>query len=340
MRPTDALPVACGYGLRGGDVQPQHRGEAYRQGTHSNRGVARRRTCRTTRRWRRPEPSSARSTSTSAIYSMRAIRARTTGYITLRTSCTIRTKHSTIRAQLLFASGDKYLGRKLAETERALQAAFLYLRRSSGPGSIRRRQGGHQGDHQGCLDLEPGISFGRSGGTNDTRFNLEDTNFLGWGKSLQVSHGSNVDRTSSTVAWTDPNVFGSRWMSEACLLGFERRFEPGVAGRASLLLAGRTLERANYRRQIRPNGLPLQSGQHRRSIQRQPDIVRAERRRLRRPGRRLDQAAHVRHALRSQSISAHARDLPAGEGAAAGPHAVLSLRRLRHSSGQVQEGRR
>src|ERR1700676_5283944 len=32
----------------------------------------------------------------------------------------IRTKRWTIKAQLLFASGDKYLARKLAETERAL----------------------------------------------------------------------------------------------------------------------------------------------------------------------------------------------------------------------------
>src|ERR1700722_13886328 len=33
----------------------------------------------------------------------------------------IRTKRSTVKAQLLFASGDKYLARKLAETERALR---------------------------------------------------------------------------------------------------------------------------------------------------------------------------------------------------------------------------
>jgi outer membrane protein assembly factor BamA len=62
--------------------------------------------------------------------------------------------------------------------------------------------------------LSPGISFGRAGGSNSTNFNLQDTNFLGWGKTLQVSHGNTVDRTSDTVAWTDPNVFGSRWTSD------------------------------------------------------------------------------------------------------------------------------
>ena len=63
--------------------------------------------------------------------------------------------------------------------------------------------------------LSPGISFSRSGGTNDSKFNLQDTNFLGWGKTLQVSRGSTVDRTSNTIAWTDPNVLGSRWTSTA-----------------------------------------------------------------------------------------------------------------------------
>ncbi len=59
--------------------------------------------------------------------------------------------------------------------------------------------------------LSPGVSFGRAGGSNSTSFNLQDSNFLGWGKTLQVSRNSAVDRTSNTVSWTDPNVFGSRW---------------------------------------------------------------------------------------------------------------------------------
>src|SRR5882672_394549 len=126
----------------------------------------------------------------------------------------VRTKRSTIRAQLLFATGDKYLGRRLAETERALRLlTYIYdarvvpVRYVDGKVDVKVIT-------KDVWTLSPGISFGRAGGTNNTRFNLEDSNFLGWGKSLQVSHGSNVDRTSSTVAWTDPNVFGSRWMSK------------------------------------------------------------------------------------------------------------------------------
>ncbi len=125
----------------------------------------------------------------------------------------IRTKHATVRAQLLFASGDKYQARKLAETERALRlltyvydARVVPVRYANGKVDIKVIT-------KDVWTLSPGLSFGRAGGANSTSFNLQDTNFLGWGKVLQVSHGSTVDRTSDTIAWMDPNVLGSRWTS-------------------------------------------------------------------------------------------------------------------------------
>ena len=141
-------------------------------------------------------------------------RRESNGLYHLANKLHVRTKRSTIKAQLLFASGDKYLGRKLAETERTLRLlSYVYdarvvpVRYVDGRVDIKVIT-------KDVWTLSPGISFGRAGGSNNTRFNLEDSNFLGWGKSLQVSHGSNVDRTSSTIAWADPNVFGSHWMSK------------------------------------------------------------------------------------------------------------------------------
>jgi hypothetical protein len=129
----------------------------------------------------------------------------------------VRTKRSTIQSQLLFSSGERYVGRKLAETERTLRLlSYIYdarvtpVRYADGKVDIKVTT-------KDVWTLSPGISFGRAGGSNDTRFNLQDTNFLGWGKALQISHGSTVDRTSSTIAWTDPNVFGSRWISALIL---------------------------------------------------------------------------------------------------------------------------
>jgi outer membrane protein assembly factor BamA len=126
----------------------------------------------------------------------------------------IRTKRATIKAQLLFASGDKYLARKLAETERALRLlTYIYdarvvpVRYADGKVDIKVIT-------KDVWTLSPGISFGRAGGSNSTNFNLQDSNFLGWGKGLEISHGSTVDRTSTSVDWTDPNVLGSRWTSD------------------------------------------------------------------------------------------------------------------------------
>ena len=127
----------------------------------------------------------------------------------------IRTKRSTIKAQLLFASGDKYAARKLAETERALRLlSYIYdarivpVRYADGKVDVKVIT-------KDVWTLSPGLSFGRAGGSNSTNFNIQDSNFLGWGKALQVSHGSTVDRTSNTVAWSDPNVFGSKWTMAA-----------------------------------------------------------------------------------------------------------------------------
>jgi hemolysin activation/secretion protein len=125
----------------------------------------------------------------------------------------IRTKRSTIKAQLLFASGEPYQARKLAETERALRllnyvydARVVPVRYADGKVDIKVVT-------KDVWTLSPGLSFGRAGGTNSTNFNLQDSNFLGWGKGLEISHGSTVDRTSNSLDWTDPNVFGSRWTS-------------------------------------------------------------------------------------------------------------------------------
>ncbi len=135
------------------------------------------------------------------------------GLFVLANRLHIRTKRSTIQAQLLFASGDKYLARKLAETERTLRLlTYIYdarvvpVRYADGKVDVKVIT-------KDVWTLSPGISFGRTGGTNQTKLNLQDANFLGWGKSLQISRGSNVDRTSDTVQWMDPNVFGTRWTS-------------------------------------------------------------------------------------------------------------------------------
>ncbi len=174
----------------------------------------------------------------------------TNGLFRLADHLHIRTKHATIQAQLLFASGDKYLARKLAETERALRllpyvydARIVPVHYADGKVDIRVIT-------KDVWTLSPGISFARSGGTNDTKFNLQDTNFLGWGKTLQISRGSTVDRTSDTVAWTGPQCARIALDLGARLLGFERRVAAFGIGDASLLFAGCSVEHKNLRNHL------------------------------------------------------------------------------------------
>jgi outer membrane protein assembly factor BamA len=116
---------------------------------------------------------------------------------------------------LLFASGDPYQARKLAETERKLRllpyvydAHVVPIRVHDGKVDIRVIT-------HDVWTLSPGFSFGRTGGTNSTNVNFQESNLFGWGKGLQYEHVANVDRTSDGVQWSDPNTFGSRWTTAA-----------------------------------------------------------------------------------------------------------------------------
>ena len=105
----------------------------------------------------------------------------------------VRTKPATIRAQLLFKSGDRYSARNLAETERNLRTlVFIYdarvvpVRFVDGKVDVRVIT-------RDVWTFDPNVSFGRTGGSNSTSASLQEENFLGWGKQLEVGRTSNVD---------------------------------------------------------------------------------------------------------------------------------------------------
>ncbi|HKW84399.1 MAG TPA: BamA/TamA family outer membrane protein, partial [Burkholderiaceae bacterium] len=127
----------------------------------------------------------------------------------------IDTREEALRAQLLFAEGDVYSQRVVDETERALRR-LRYIREPHVRVVDR---------HDGLVDLEvsasdvwtlsPGVSFGRKGGANHSGFEFDDFNVFGTGKRLSLGVQSDVDRTSKSFLYIDPNVFGTRWTTEA-----------------------------------------------------------------------------------------------------------------------------
>jgi len=123
----------------------------------------------------------------------------------------VRTKESTIRAQLLFRSGDRYRAQKLAETERNLRAVHYINDAHVVPVKYAQGKVTVRVITKDVWTLSPGVSFGRSGGANSSSVDLSDSNLLGSGKSLALTHASNVDRRSTGVTYGDPNVLRSRW---------------------------------------------------------------------------------------------------------------------------------
>ncbi|HFD87607.1 MAG TPA: hypothetical protein ENJ35_08025, partial [Gammaproteobacteria bacterium] len=121
------------------------------------------------------------------------------------------TREDTVRDRLLFKPGERYSGRVLDETERL-------LRNTSFLDDARVRPIDY---HDGVVDVEvqtydiwtlnPGISFGRSGGKNSAGFELEERNLLGYGSEMVLSIKSTVDRDTVKLIYQDPNVGSSWW---------------------------------------------------------------------------------------------------------------------------------
>lgn len=128
----------------------------------------------------------------------------------------VPTHEATVRAQLLFRPGDRYSRAILDETARIMRVNYAFVREPLIRPVCYR---------DGLVDIEvlthevwtlqPGIEFGRSGGTNAYGVDLADSNFLGLGKSVELGHLVTVYRTSNFINWADPNVAGTHWVDAA-----------------------------------------------------------------------------------------------------------------------------
>jgi outer membrane protein assembly factor BamA len=123
----------------------------------------------------------------------------------------VDTKPEVIHAQLLFKTGDRFSARVLRETERNLRK-LRFLRE---PVISVVAVDGNQVDLEvrtiDVWTLTPTFEYGRSGGSNRSSLGIQDFNFLGYGKALEVSHKSDRDRNSNVLAYNDPNLGYTRW---------------------------------------------------------------------------------------------------------------------------------
>jgi hypothetical protein len=121
----------------------------------------------------------------------------------------IKTRQGVIRHQLLFHPGDPYSRHAMEESARILRSDRYFYDASVVP--LRY--------HDGKVDvlvttrdvwtLDPGVNFGRSGGTNSTGVSLQELNILGTGGAVSIWHSSAVDRTQSTIGFANNHAFGT-----------------------------------------------------------------------------------------------------------------------------------
>lgn len=123
----------------------------------------------------------------------------------------LNSKESTIRAQLVFREGERLRASALQETERILRTKRYLYDAWIRPVAYDGQRADIEVRVRDVWTLNPGIQFGRRGGKNSSGFKLQDENFLGRGKNLQVSRKNDVDRTTTAVEYEDPNVLGTWW---------------------------------------------------------------------------------------------------------------------------------
>ncbi len=119
------------------------------------------------------------------------------------------TRPRVVENLLLFRSGDPYDPRKLSESERLLRAQKFFYDAKVRPVSYCG----------GAVDVEVAVrdvwtlsvtaAFSRSGGENNTTFEIQDTNLLGTGKDVTIGRRQDFDRTSQVYTYRDRSVAGT-----------------------------------------------------------------------------------------------------------------------------------
>ena len=121
------------------------------------------------------------------------------------------THEPVIRKHLLFKEGDLAQARRIYETERLLRALpFVKDARitpvTAPDGTLVARV-----QVRDAWTTQVNASFSSVGGQRTTTLGLDEKNFLGMGKSVSLDYAKDPIRTTSSLGYLDPQLFGSRW---------------------------------------------------------------------------------------------------------------------------------
>src|SRR5690606_3801831 len=106
------------------------------------------------------------------------------------------------------SEGERYSAALLRESERILRANSYLFDARIVPVAYRDGVVDVEVRTRDVWTLKPGITFGRKGGENESGFEFEESNLLGLGKEIELSHTNDVDRNSNLLRYRDPHLFG------------------------------------------------------------------------------------------------------------------------------------
>lgn len=128
----------------------------------------------------------------------------------------IQTRRSVVRRELLFAEGDQADPALIAQTERNLRA-LPFLRDARIETSDVDADADGRTDHVDVRvqvwdtwSLTPQVRFERFGDGSAWELGVVDTNLLGLGKHVAVTHQVTLDRSANRFLYRDPQLAGSR----------------------------------------------------------------------------------------------------------------------------------
>jgi len=116
-----------------------------------------------------------------------------------------------IRKFLLFREGDPYNPARLDETERNLRGLGFLTRASVTAGPAQDGVVDVDVVTQDAWTLQPSFSLGSTGGVSTYSFELEESNLLGSGRQLSGAYDKGFQRTSRSLQYQDPSLFGAYW---------------------------------------------------------------------------------------------------------------------------------
>ena len=120
------------------------------------------------------------------------------------------TRPRVVERKLLFRSGDPYDPRLLQETARYLRSQSYLYDAEIRPVRYRDNRVDVLVVTRDVWTLSLGAGLARSGGANTFHINVEESNFLGSGRQLDVKFSDDPDRSSRRFRFVDNALFGSR----------------------------------------------------------------------------------------------------------------------------------